>query len=246
MLATVAHRSAANRAEVPEVLIRFLRTFDLAFTDRRLRFVIQGVNDAYRQDTPGSDRSTLIAGSSWTWSRRSCTPGSRSWEVVSPASVQAGVGPEPFGLFDEEQLAEPVRREVSPQQFAEEHRVPLDGLLDRLGAYLDKVLKPFPGRLWELFVAITGGWPELQQLLLVRFLGFPVWDTLILPIVELSEIRQLRPVDVVRISPRDGRPGRLPPKELKGAAVHHLAPSSTAPPVSMTSCGGAWMGQSSS
>ena len=57
---------------------------------------------------------------------------------------QAGVGPEPFGLFDEEQLAEPVRREVSPQQFAEEHRVPLDGLLDRLGAYLDKVLELFP------------------------------------------------------------------------------------------------------
>ena len=65
-------------------------------------------------------------------------------------------------------------------------------------------------------------WPELQWLLLVRFLGFPVWDTLILPIVELSEVRQLRPIDIVRISPRDGWPGRLPPKELKGAAVHHF------------------------
>ena len=43
-----------------------------------------------------------------------------------------------------------------------------------------------------------------------------------MPIVELSEIRQLRPIDVVRISPRDGRPGRLPHKELKGAAVHHF------------------------
>ena len=71
-------------------------------------------------------------------------------------------------------------------------------------------------------MAVTSEWPELQQLLLVRFLGFPVWDTLILPIVELSEIRQLRPIDIVRISPRDGRPGRLPPKELKGAAVHHF------------------------
>jgi hypothetical protein len=132
------------------------------------------------------------------------------------------VGPEPFGLFDEEQLAEPVRREVSPQQFAHDHRAQLDALLDRLGAYLDGALESFPGRLWEQFVAVTDGWPELQQLLLVRFLGFPVWDTLILPIVELSEIRQLRRIDVVRISPRDGQPGRLPPKELKGAAVHHF------------------------
>ena len=136
--------------------------------------------------------------------------------------MKAGVGQEPFGLFDEDQLAEPVRQEVSPRQFAHDHRDQLNALLDRFGAYLNGDLRPFPGRLWERFVAVTSEWPELQQLLLVRFLGFPVWDTLILPIVELSEIRQLRGIDVVRISPRDGRPGRLPPKELRGAAVHHF------------------------
>ena len=81
--------------------------------------VIQGVNDAYRQDNPRLGPLDPIAGS-WTWSRRSCARLEELWEVVSPASVQAGVGPEPFGLFDEEQLAEPVRREVSPQHFAEE------------------------------------------------------------------------------------------------------------------------------
>jgi patatin-related protein len=223
MLAKIADRFPAGRAEATEALIGFLRTFDLAFTDRRLRFVIQGVNDAYRQDNPrlgplDPDRRQLLDMVKAELYARI----EGLWEVVSPASVQAGVGREPFGLFDEEQLAEPVRREVSPQQFAHDHGAQLDALLDRLGAHLDGALKPFPGRLWELFVAVTSGWPELQQLLLVRFLGFPVWDTLILPIVELSEIRQLRPIDIVRISPRDGRPGRLPPKELKGAAVHHF------------------------
>ena len=223
MLATIAHRFPADRAEVTDALIRFLRTFDLAFTDRRLRFVIQGVNDAYRQDDlrlgpldPGR-RDRLDTVKSELYAKLE-----ELWEVVSPASVQAGVGQEPFGLFDEEQLAEPVRREVSPQQFAKDHGSQLDALLDRLGAHLDGTLRSFPGRLWERFVAVTDGWPELQRLLLVRFLGFPVWDTLILPIVELSEIRQLRRIDVVRISPRDGEPGRLPPKELRGAAVHHF------------------------
>jgi hypothetical protein len=223
MLAKIADRFPAGRAEATEALIGFLRTFDLAFTDRRLRFVIQGVNDAYRQDNPrlgplDPDRRQLLDMVKAELYARI----EGLWEVVSPASVQAGVGREPFGLFDEDQLAEPVRREVSPQQFAHDHGDQLDALLDRLGAHLDGALKPFPGRLWELFVAVTSGWPELQQLLLVRFLGFPVWDTLILPIVELSEIRQLRTIDIVRISPRDGRPGRLPPKELKGAAVHHF------------------------
>jgi patatin-related protein len=223
MLAAIADRFPAGRAEVTEALVGFLRTFDLAFTDRRLRFVIQGVNDAYRQDNPRlgpldpDRRQQLDMVKAELYAKLE-----QLWAVVSPPSVQTGVGQEPFGLFDEEQLAEPVRREVSPQQFAHDHRAQLDALLDRLGAYLDGALESFPGRLWEQFVAVTDGWPELQQLLLVRFLGFPVWDTLILPIVELSEIRQLRRIDVVRISPRDGQPGRLPPKELKGAAVHHF------------------------
>jgi hypothetical protein len=223
MLAAVADRVAPERAEASEVLIGFLRTFDLGFTDRRLRFVIQGVNDAYRKDDPrlgpldAGGREQLDTVKSELYAKLE-----ELWDVVSPDAVKAGVGQEPFGLFDEDQLAEPVRREVSPQQFAHDHRDQLNALLDRLGAYLDRALEPFPGRLWERFVAVTSGWPELQQLLLVRFLGFPVWDTLILPIVELSEIRQLRPIDIVRISPRDGQPGRLPPKELKGAAVHHF------------------------
>jgi hypothetical protein len=118
--------------------------------------------------------------------------------------------------------------------------------LDRLGAHLDAALEPFPGRLWEQFVAVTSGWPELQQLLLVRFLGFPVWDTLILPIVELSEIRQLRPIDIVRISPRDGRPGRLPPRSSRARPSTTSAPSSTVPPASTTSSGGAWTGPNNS
>jgi patatin-related protein len=223
MLASIADRFPAEREEVTEALIGFLRTFDLAFTDRRLRFVIQGVNDAYRQHDPRlgpldpGRRQQLDTVKSELYAKLE-----ELWAAVSPASVQAGVGREPFGLFDEEQLAEPVRREVSPQQFANDHGSQLDALLDRLGAHLDGTLETFPGRLWERFVAVTDDWPELQQLLLVRFLGFPVWDTLILPIVELSEIRQLRPIDVVRISPRDGEPGRLPPKELRGAAIHHF------------------------
>ena len=139
-----------------------------------------------------------------------------------------------------------MRREVSPQQFAHDHGAQLDALLDRLGAYLDGALKPFPGRLWERFVAVTSEWPEFQQLLLVRFLGFPVWDTLILPIVELSEIRQLRRIDIVRISPRDGRPGRSRPRSSRARRSTTSAPSSTAPPASTTSCGGASMEQNNS
>jgi patatin-related protein len=223
MLTAIADRFPAERIEVTEALVGFLRTFDLAFTDRRLRFVIQGVNDAYQQDEPRlgaldhDRRERLDTIKSELYSKIE-----ELWNAVSPTSVQAGVGREPFGLFNEEQLAGPVRREVSPQRFADEHRAQIDALLDQLAVHLNEQLTPFPGRLWERFVAVTSGWQELQELLLVRFLGFPVWDTLILPIIELSQIRQLRGIEVVRVSPRDGLPDRLPPKELQGAAVHHF------------------------
>jgi hypothetical protein len=71
-------------------------------------------------------------------------------------------------------------------------------------------------------VEVTSGWEQLQQLLLVRFLGFPVWDTLLLPIIELSGVRQFSQIQVVRISPRDGDPRLLPAKRLMGAATHHF------------------------
>jgi hypothetical protein len=143
--------------------------------------------------------------------------------VVSPTTIAESLGDKPFGLFSDEQLAEPLRREVSPQAFAQEHDGQVDALLDSLKGHLDASLGSFPKRLWQRFVDVTGAWAELQQLLLVRFLGFPVWDTLILPIVELSGVRQLSDIEVVRISPVDGDPQRLPHKQLMGAPVHHFA-----------------------
>jgi hypothetical protein len=146
MLATIAHRFPADRAEVTDALIRFLRTFDLAFTDRRLRFVIQGVNDAYRTDDPrlgplDADRRERLD----TVKSELYVKLEELWDVVSPDAVKAGVGREPFGLFDEEQLAEAVRQEVSPQQFVHDHRDQLNALLDRLGAYLDGGAQALPG-----------------------------------------------------------------------------------------------------
>jgi hypothetical protein len=45
---------------------------------------------------------------------------------------------------------------------------------------------------------------------------------LLLPIIELSGVRQFSQIQVVRISPRDGDPRLLPAKRLMGAATHHF------------------------
>jgi patatin-related protein len=232
MLAALDQRFPAEGEEVvTEPVKAFLKTFDLAFTERRLRFVIQGVNAGYRDEAAPSPEGAPRLGPLDRGRRELLDTVKRElygfieelWKTASPATIAAKLGDEPFGLFSDDQLAEPLRREVEPQAFAAEHRPQLDALLDSLKGHLDGALGSFTGQLWQRFVDVTSDWRELQQLLLVRFLGFPIWDTLILPILELSRVRQLSDIEVVRVSPLDGDPELLPPKQLMGVGTHHFA-----------------------
>jgi len=232
MLAALDQKLPAEGEEVvTEPVQAFLKTFDLAFTERRLRFVIQGVNAGYRDEAGPSPDGAPRLGPLDRGMRELLDTVKRElyrfieelWSTVSPATIAAKLGEEPFGLFSDDQLADPLRREVEPQAFATEHRRQLDALLDSLKGHLDPALGSFTGQLWQRFVDVTSDWPELQQLLLVRYLGFPIWDTLILPIVELSRVRQLSDIEVVRVSPLDGDPELLPPKKLMGVGTHHFA-----------------------
>jgi patatin-related protein len=215
---------------ITKPVMAFLKTFDLAFTERRLRFVIQGVNASYADAAAGIGGVPPPIGPLDDAKRKQLDTVKQELygfieelgATVSPARIQRQLGEEPFGLFSEDQLAEALHREVEPQAFADQHRQQLDALLDRLKDHLDATLGGFPGRLWTRFVEVTSGWEQLQQLLLVRFLGFPIWDTLLLPIIELSGVRQFSQIQVVRISPRDGDPRLLPAKRLMGAATHHF------------------------
>jgi Protein of unknown function (DUF3376) len=232
MLAALDQKLPAEGEEVvTEPVQAFLKTFDLAFTERRLRFVIQGVNAGYRDEAAPSPDGAPRLGPLDRGMRELLDTVKRElygfveelWSTVSPATIAAKLGEEPFGLFSDDQLADPLRREVEPQAFATEHRRQLDALLDSLKGHLDPALGSFTGQLWQRFVDVTSDWRELQQLLLVRYLGFPIWDTLILPIVELSRVRQLSDIELVRVSPLDGDPELLPPKKLMGVGTHHFA-----------------------
>jgi patatin-related protein len=232
MLALLERKFPA--AEAGEVItppvMAFLKSFDLAFTERRLRFVIQGVNAGYGGAAANAGGGAPLIGPLDDARRKQLDTVKRElygfieelWAAVSPATIQHQLGEEPFGLFSEDQLAEPLRREVEPQAFAEQHHQQLDALLDRLKEHMDATLGTFSGRLWTRFVEVTADWEQLQEFLLVRFLGFPIWDTLLLPIVELSGVRQFSQIQVVRISPRDGDPRLLPAKRLMGTATHHF------------------------
>jgi hypothetical protein len=59
--------------------------------------------------------------------------------------------------------------------------------------------------------------------LIVRWVGFPLWDTLLFPVMDLADIWQLNQISVKRFSPDDAKRLPVPPEQkLQGSALHHF------------------------
>ena len=190
----------------------FLKTFDLAHGERRLRFVIDGLNHLYpHAGTEGYPEREQIDEAK-----------GRLWEAVGKLrDVQSGTGFDETlsGQFDTCFAVEAMREFMEKTGFdtkayVQEHRGQLDGLEAALREYLKQELKGFTGDLYISLLQLTEGWNnERRWDLLVRYLGFPFWDVLLYPVQSLSDVGERDHVEIVRISPRDTH--RIP-VETKG------------------------------
>jgi patatin-related protein len=211
---------------------KFLDRFDMPYRERRLRFVIRGVNDLYadrREDqAEGSgepqgaspeERAALDQAKAELYNFLD-----RLRDASDPAKVRAAVGDPPFHVLNAEQLAAWVDADRLPDEFLEQHREALDQLVDRIGEILRARLDGYSADLWTRFAEVTRDWePATRVGLVVRYVGFPLWDTLLFPIMGLSDIWQLNQITVKRISPDDAKRLPMPPEEkLQGVALHHF------------------------
>jgi patatin-related protein len=195
----------------------FLDRFDMPYRERRLRFVIRGLNDLYA--THADHRAALDQAKSELYDFLD-----RLRDASDPTEVRAAVGDPPFHVLNAEQLAAWVDADRSPEKFREQHGQAIDQLVDRIGEILRERLGGFSSDLWTRFTEVTLGWdPTMRVGLIVRWIGFPLWDTLLFPIMGLSDIWQLNQIRVKRISPDDARRLPVPPEEkLQGVALHHF------------------------
>jgi patatin-related protein len=195
----------------------FLDRFDMPYRERRLRFVIRGLNDLYA--THADHRPALDEAKAELYDFLD-----RLRDAGDPAEVRAAVGDPPFHVFNAEQLAAWVEAERSPNAFREEHAAAIDQLVERIGLVLGERLGSFSANFWTRFTEVTQGWdPAMRVGLIVRWVGFPLWDTLLFPVMGLIDIRQLSRIMVKRIGPDDARRLPVPPEEkLQGVALHHF------------------------
>jgi len=194
----------------------YIKSSDVPYRVRRLRFVVQGVNDLYPTAAPERRRQLDVA------KRRLYLSIDRINAALAEDRVRqvlpAG------GLFADQSLADLLDKDPDPRQIAEKHGAELSAMMDALSKQLDEDLEGSSLDMLAQFKELSTAWnDDLRDTVLRRFIGFPLWDTAIFPLMSLSEIQQFSPIQVARFSP-DGAThlSTEGSGKLAGIDIHHF------------------------
>ena len=204
--------------------VEFLRTFDLDYGARRLRFVIDALSWWYRDvGKPGyPTRAQLNEGKRALYELRDVL-----LDAIEGRGIGADLADEMLAVFAQQPIDDWVhKRQLGPAEYADERADALAHLEIAFGRALNTALEGFGLRLFERVHKLTEGWSvERRADLLVRYLGFPFWDTLLYPIQSIADTGERDAIDVVRMSPLDST--LLPPPDpgkpkLDGVRIMHF------------------------
>lgn len=204
-----------------------LDRFDIGYTRRRLAFVLQGLNQLYGHARRGMlDRGALDRAKTAVYDRID-----RLKALIEASGEKLGgaVGKEILALFPADQLADAISQGADLEKFAdgfvEKNGEAMDAIANRLGELIREEKDKLHAELYQRFRDITADWaPEQRTEVMLRYLGFPFWDAMIYPITTLSEAGELRPLQIVRVSPLDStRLGLSTAKDkLQGVKLAHF------------------------
>jgi patatin-related protein len=206
---------------------RLLGRFDLGYTRRRLAFVLQGINALYADARRNKlRRGDLDSAKTAIYNRIDTLKGLIE---ASKESLAGTVVEKLRGLFPSASLTDAIARGLDLQEFAREfvglHGAEMDAAAEEIGEFLRAAKDRIHASLYDEFRKITADWtPEQRADLVLRYMGFPFWDAMIYPVTALSEAGELRPLQIVRVSPIDStRLGLSTAKDkLKGVKDAHF------------------------
>jgi patatin-related protein len=201
----------------PEALADALQLVDLPYRERRLRFLLQGVNDLYQhrgEDAPPRQDLNNLKREAW-----------RLLDQLRsvPSQVVRDMAEETRFLAVDR--IDPIVLD-NPQDFTDLHTDEFRQLFDSYGKRLKEALGDGGSTLWQVYAQCTDGWdtshtpaghPSPRQQLLVRYLGFPMWDGIIFPTIALSRIPQFTPITIAQFSPLAAR-ALIPPQRSTDSA----------------------------
>jgi patatin-related protein len=205
--------------------VKFLQAFDLGFMRRRLRFLIAAFNWWYRcagvEGFPS--REQLDEGKSLLYGNIAELDALAGLQVPDPAAGELRTLVQ--STFPTDRLTEFLAAHgADGERYAQEYTDALDRLLAQAQSYFGGAVHDFAPALIDQLTPITTTWSaERRRDLVVRYLGFPIWDVLLYPIQALSQVGEGDHIDVIRVSPHEAT--LLPVPEggkVEGTRVHHF------------------------
>jgi patatin-related protein len=210
--------------EPTELQVQFLRHFDLGYQERRLRFVTSALRWWYRDLADGKPhippRADLDKGKQILYDAveklRRTMGGDDFGEALSAHIKECFPedGIRTF-LFD---------TGLDADAYLELHRADLETAEKELHDFLGKALDGFSAKLYGELYELSREWhPDRRRELLVRYLGFPLWDVLLYPIQALSDAGENDELKVQRMSPYEARVLKTPPaQKVQGKRLMHF------------------------
>lgn len=191
-----ARQRGAWKAADPGTLEERLGAVDVPVRLRRAEFVLQGVNALFDGASPGQ-ATQLAAMKSACWDLLTRLRGLQQQVAVATRDQAAALfGPQ--ALNQDGYLAD-------PETFAARQAPALGQLYDACAQEAGRLgVQGSSQALWAALAAQTSDWDQASRAaLLARYVGFPVWDSLIFPVISLAKLPQLTPITVQRFSPLD-------------------------------------------
>ncbi|WP_133690733.1 patatin-like protein [Mycobacterium sp. BK086] len=204
-------------------LSTLLRPTDAPYRERRLLFILAGISAMY---TAGADGGPIAPRADLDQLKTT------AWNMLE--ALRTGVTAVVKDLDDvhflefDESSPEIL---IDPTEYAREHNSRFDTLFTSYLEKMNRELGDGSTDLRQAFVTVADGpgWTETaRQMLLNRYLGFPLWDGMIFPTLSLTHLPQFTPIGVAQFSPLMATKlksyddtGAVTPK-LKGIPFHHF------------------------
>jgi patatin-related protein len=204
--------------------LALLTQLDLDFGQRQLRFVIAALRWWYRDLQSGAPNTPPRAELD------------QAKQILYDAGekLRATMGGDAFDdslreriatCFPEHAVQDFLQTKgLDPAGYLAQHRADLQAADEQLRAFVTQQLHGFKSDLYRDLNAVTSKWhPDRRRDLLVRYLGFPLWDVLLYPLQAFADAGENDTVTVQRLSPYEATVLRTPPADkVQGKRLMHF------------------------
>jgi patatin-related protein len=217
--------------EVTAKQVDFLRAFDIEYERRRVAFVRDGIAWMYAGGADAPTRAELGAVKAVVAERAAALDAASA--AVAAATEITRAAADVFAPGNLEALLPPAEdrpgwdADAALDAFVSRHAAGLRNLQTRAAETLGARMHDFGRTTFELLSKALAGCSATaaRRDLLVRHIGFPLWDAITFPIAVQRgvterdgqiEIRRISPLETSAVTPPEGAP------KLYGTGVHHF------------------------